>query len=638
MNTNTTLNKGSWIQFRNLFPCLVLALIIDQSYGAPGDVDLSFDPGSSVKGEVRAIALQSDGRVLIGGGFTTTNGVPQRGIVRLNADGSPDGSFAGMFFEHAPAYWNPFVYSIAVQAGGKIVVGGQFISVNGLARTNIARLNADGSLDPSFVSGAVFPDGNGNSIIQSVALQKDDQILIAGSFSSINGVQQNNIARLHGDGSLDISFNASLGPIGGGGCTIAIQSDGKILIAGNFSSVNGMERHNIARLNADGSLDTSFLNGLDGVNNWVLAVVLQPDGKILIGSQFSLVNGVARHNIARLNSDGSLDNSFLNGLAGTDYGISCLALQSDGKVLIGGWFGSVNGAMRNQLARLNPVGSLDTTFLNGHAGPDGDVSSLALQPDGKILFGGNFTSVNGAPRSHVARLIADYAAPTLISSPSSTTAEIGSTASFSVRAAGSPVLSCQWFFNGNVPVGPITTNCILHLSSVQPTQAGDYTVVITNTAGAVTSAPAMLNVIAVVERRPVPGVKVTGESASFLHVDYASSPSPAPNWTPPGSVSLTGTPQYCFDLTLPLPPQRFYCAWQTGTPGVMPSLDLHLVPAITLTGSIGGSVRVDYINQFGPIDAWVTLATVPLTNMSQLYFDISAPGQPPRLYRLVPSP
>ena len=153
--------------------------------------------------------------------------------------------------------------------------------------------------------------------------------------------------------------------------------------------------------------------------------------------------------------------------------------------------------------------------------------------------------------------------------------------------------------------------------------------------GAVTSAPAMLNVIAAVERRPVPGVKVTGEAGSLLNVDYANSLSPAPNWTPLGSVSLTGTPQYCFDLTLPLPPQRFYRAWQTGTPGVMPSLDLHLVPAITLTGNIGHSVRLDYINQFGPTDAWVTLATVTLTNTSQLYFDVSALGQPPRLYRIM---
>ncbi len=169
-------------------------------------------------------------------------------------------------------------------------------------------------------------------------------------------------------------------------------------------------------------------------------------------------------------------------------------------------------------------------------------------------------------------------------------------------------------------------------------QSGAYTVVVSNVLGAVTSAPALLNVIAPVERRPVPGVKVMGAAGSQLDVDYADSLSPTPDWTLLGSVNLASTSQYYFDLTLPLPPQRYYRAWQTGTPSVMPSLDLHLVPAITLTGSIGRSVRVDAIDQLGPIDAWVTLATVALTNTSQLYFDTSAQGQPQRLYRLVQIP
>jgi hypothetical protein len=183
-----------------------------------------------------------------------------------------------------------------------------------------------------------------------------------------------------------------------------------------------------------------------------------------------------------------------------------------------------------------------------------------------------------------------------------------------------------------------STNCDLELTNVQFSQSGAYTVVMNNELGAATSGPALLNVIVPIERRPVPGVKVTGEMASLLNVDYASVLSPAPNWTTLGSVSLTSTSQYYFDLTLPLPPQRYYQAWQTGTPGAMPPLDLHMIPAITLTGDIGDSVRLDYINQFGPTDAWFTLDTVTLTNTSQLYFDTSAPGQPERLYRLVQVP
>jgi hypothetical protein len=104
-------------------------------------------------------------------------------------------------------------------------------------------------------------------------------------------------------------------------------------------------------------------------------------------------------------------------------------------------------------------------------------------------------------------------------------------------------------------------------------------------------------------------------------------------------VNLTNPPQLYFDVTAPLPPQRFYRAWQSGTPSVAPSLSLpYMVPAITLTGNVGDSLRLDYINAIGPTNAWVTLDTVTLTNTSQLYFDVSAPGQPRRLYRIVPVP
>ena len=227
--------------------------------------------------------------------------------------------------------------------------------------------------------------------------------------------------------------------------------------------------------------------------------------------------------------------------------------------------------------------------------------------------------------------------PTIQKSPQTETAEAGSETGFRVQASG-PLLFYLWYFNNTNLIG-CGTNHWLALTNVQFSQSGAYTVVVTNAAGAVTSSPALLSVIAPVERRPVPGVKVTGAAGSPLSLDCASSLSPAPNWTPFGSVSMTSTSQYCFDLTLPLPPQRFFRAWQTGTPTVVPALSLPgMVPAITLTGNTGHSVRVDYINQVGPTDAWFTLDTATLTNTSQLYFDTSSIGQPARLYRLVPSP
>ena len=227
--------------------------------------------------------------------------------------------------------------------------------------------------------------------------------------------------------------------------------------------------------------------------------------------------------------------------------------------------------------------------------------------------------------------------PTVQTPPQTQMAEAGAAVSLWVDASSPLPLFYLWRLD-DTNLMSWSTNCELELTSVQFTQSGAYTVVVSNVLGAVTSAPALLKVIAPVQRRPVPGVQVTGESGSLFNVDYASSLGSAPVWTSLGSVSLTSTSRYYFDLTLPLPPQRFYRAWQTGTPGVRPSLDVHPVPAITLTGNIGGSVRVDYINQFGPIDAWVTLDTVTLTNTSQLYFDTSAWRQPLRLYRLVQVP
>jgi hypothetical protein len=162
--------------------------------------------------------------------------------------------------------------------------------------------------------------------------------------------------------------------------------------------------------------------------------------------------------------------------------------------------------------------------------------------------------------------------------------------------------------------------------------------VVTNVYGAVTSAPAMLNVIAPVARRLVPGVKLIAPVGTFWGLDYRDDLGPTANWDTMATMSLTNASQFYFDLSAPLPPQRFYRAWQSGTPSVMPSLDLHLVPAITLTGNIGDSVRVDYINQFGPTDAWVKLDILTLTNTSQLYFDTSSIGQPGRLYRVVQMP
>src|SRR6185437_4424176 len=176
----------------------------------------------------------------------------------------------------------------------------------------------------------------------------------------------------------DVDFSFRLGAsLDSSVLAVAVQSDGKVLIGGGFTTVNGALRGHIARLNPDGSIDHTFGYGLAGASSTVNAMALQSDGKVLIGGTFTAVNGTAINRVARLNSDGTLDTTFASGLAGANGSINAMALQSDGKVLIGGLFAAVNGTAINRIARLNSDGTLDTAFGNGLAGANNAVTALA---------------------------------------------------------------------------------------------------------------------------------------------------------------------------------------------------------------------------------------------------------------------
>jgi uncharacterized delta-60 repeat protein len=220
------------------------------------------------------------------------------------------------------------------------------------------------------------------------------------------------LARFNADGSFDSSFETAIGDRYAFDSvnSLAVQSDGKVIVGGSFTSIKNTVRPRIARLNANGTLDTGFNPGA-GANGTVSSVVLQPDGKLLIGGSFTTINGTNRSGIARLNSTGGLDTSFSSGtgVAGTVYSIR---LQPDGKAVIGGAFTNVNGTTRQNIARLNGDGSLDSSFNPG-TGANGIVRSIALQPDDKAVVGGEFTTVNGIIRPRVVRLYGDASAPLL---------------------------------------------------------------------------------------------------------------------------------------------------------------------------------------------------------------------------------
>jgi len=340
---------------------------------------------------VHSISLQPDGKVIIAGDFTVAAGAARGHVARLNADGSTDFAFLNNL-----AGANAAVYSTAKQQDGTILIGGIFRFVNGTARVGLAGLNTNGSLDMSF-----------NAVTGSapIAVQSDGKVLTSTALLNNTGTQDT-LYRLNPNGTRDTNWLVSL--TGGAVSAMAQQTDGKIVVIGAFALVNGVNRMSLARLNTDGTVDTNFGYTMSGVSGSVNCLALQPDGKVVIGGYFFQVNGVARRRIARVNPDGSVDPGFQNGMAGADGEVEAVAVQPDGKVLIGGFFASVNNTHRSGIARLNPDGSLDNSFLNGMAGPDPNVvNALVLQPDGKVIIGGAFTAVNGVSRYRIARLNAD---------------------------------------------------------------------------------------------------------------------------------------------------------------------------------------------------------------------------------------
>jgi uncharacterized delta-60 repeat protein len=355
------------------------------------------------------------------------------------AAGELDSSF-NPTFNFSPRIDN----SLVVQPDGKVIVAGTFTVVNGASYKNIVRLNENGSVD------AAFNPGSGpSSSIYAVALQPDGKILIGGLFTSFNGVAANRIARLNQNGTLDSSFN----PGAAANSTvlkIVVQPDGKILAGGRFTSFNGAARRGIVRLNSDGTIDNSFVttNNTDGT---VYDIAVQPDGKVIIGGLLYTNNIIFGTLVLRLNQNGSLDSSFAppTDSSGRDKTLFSLALQADGKLLIGGIFFNINGVSRRGIARLNANGSLDTTFnVGAGTGENDSVQSILVQPNGKVIIGGAISSINGVARNNIARLNAD-----------------GSVDSSFVAAANSDVFEMALYSAGN------------NLSGGKIIIAGDFSIV-----------------------------------------------------------------------------------------------------------------------------------------------------------------
>ena len=361
-----------------------------------GNVDTAFDPGVGPSNPIYSVAVQSDGKIVIGGNFLYLGTYTVNGFARLNEDGSIDFSFN-------PANGaNGRVLAVALQADGKVLIGGEFTEINGYSRNGLARINTDGSVDTTFGDYA-----GANNTVRGIAVQPDGQILVGGDFTEFNNYAYSRIVRLNStDGSLDFNFNPGSGasaPVG----PIVLQADGSILVGGDFLYFNGYNTGGLVRLDTAGNIDTTF----GGSNppfpdNYVTALLVQPDGKIVVGGAFSEIGGYSLSAVARLNTDGTVDTAFYDPAGGPNGTVLALGIQPDGDLVIGGDFTAVDYIDGGSIARLTPSGILDTTYGPGYPA-NGAVNTLQLLPNGETVAAGAFTSIGGVTRDFIAQLFQD---------------------------------------------------------------------------------------------------------------------------------------------------------------------------------------------------------------------------------------
>lgn len=371
-----------------------------------GKIDLSFTSWYGVDSDVEAVALQPDGKILIGGLFTDK-------IKRLNPDGSVDNSFQLPATPYSSTTSSARISAICVQPDGKILIGGHFTSLgqswhpNYTARSFLTRLNADGSLDNSFTPVTIEKISGSNNLIYSImiykiVLQPNGKILVVGDFSSCNGSYRNKVFRLNSNGTLDYTFEVNSIIGNKDAYAVVPQPDGNILLGGTFSNnIIGTPMYGgLVRVSDNGTPDSLFnATAKPNVQMGVKAIIVQPDGKILLG-------GGTNRTCVRLTAGGMADASFTQS---TGNGIvEDMILQPDGKILLGGSFSSYIVANRNSITRLRANGTSDPSFNPGkglqYNSAAGKMSSFAMQPDGKIVVGGRFDSYNDTLRNNIIRI------------------------------------------------------------------------------------------------------------------------------------------------------------------------------------------------------------------------------------------
>ena len=348
-----------------------------------GSLDNTFNPSRGPSRKVNCLAHYDQERIMVGGEFTHYNDQYYGPLVRLNANGTIDNSFATVL-ESSP------VHDVVVLPDGKVLAGGWFF-FNGSGQPDLLRLLADGSLDPTFDVGS-----GPNNAVEKILVDDEGRIYISGQFSNVDGVPRNRHARLFFDGVLDLEYDP--GSIGNSNSSaMAFDPDGKILM---------MRGGRLVRINEDGSEDLSY--GSPTIAGGVEAITSFADGSVLLGGWINAIEQVPYGKfLLKVDPNGIPDLTYMTG-EGPDDSVQNIVLMDDGKVIIGGWFEHVDGMPYAGLARLDPNGNLDQSFVSTPGVGDAIqpvVQAILPLSQEKLLIGGGFTSYNGTVKNRLARIM-----------------------------------------------------------------------------------------------------------------------------------------------------------------------------------------------------------------------------------------
>lgn len=509
-----------------------------------GAVDRSFAARVERPGGVETIEPQPDGKLLLGGRFSSVNGVPLSNLARLNRDGTLDASFAN-------AHVSGRVARILAGPDGKIWLGGEFSELGVSARRGVARLNHDGTIDRSF-----NPSLSSGSFATDLALTTDGKLFACGSLQP-GGSGTSDMLRFTTTGSVDSTFRLpvleTLDFQSPAITSLASLPDNRVMIGGSFNRVGGVNRQAVARLRNSGQLDSSFDAGPISGWRWISAsaeqVRLDASGRVVIAGRFDHVAGQPRGGVARLTPDGTLDNGFQLGFEPISAG--ALSVSASGMAAVG----EIGGE------RFCVFHANGQVWLRGTGQIPVGLDATAITTGGEVILAGPFSSFEGTPALGLASLTPKTQVPEILQLPSPKVVEEGETLTLTAVAVGREPLTFQWWRDDTLLTGKTTPT--LTLTPVLRADSGNYRLQVRDPDGQTADAEALVQVLPLVEvrllpaatanefwliARPAEGAPINSTELTHFLIESSAGAQP---WTP--VLELWGrTPDGHARLTLPI--------------------------------------------------------------------------------------